>query len=304
MNNIPQQLSIAAQKLAASSIPRPQFEAELLLSLATGKSREEIIAHPEKELTTSQLEKFEEFVARRANHEPFSHISGEKEFMGLSFSITTDTLIPRPETEQLVEEAISTIKSFADEKILVADIGTGSGCIAVSVTALLQKENLLSGAISIAACDFSGLALEVCKKNIEKHSLAEKISTFEGDLLGPVTESNLLDDKQVFIALANLPYLSEEIYLSSPKTVREFEPKSALFSDDAGLSHYKKMLEQLLEIKKKNPALRIFAFLEISPEQKKSLSAFTNKLFPQENAEIEFFLDLAGKWRLAKIEIF
>jgi release factor glutamine methyltransferase len=275
-----------------------------LLSLATGKSREEIISHPEMELSASWMENFEKFVDRRANHEPFSHISGEKEFMGLPFIVTPDTLIPRPETEQIVEESIKIIKDIADKKMLIADIGTGSGCIAISVTTLLQKNNLLHPAISVVACDFSHLALTVCKQNIQKHLLTGKISTFEGDLLAPITENNLLESKQVLIIVANLPYLSEEIYLSSPKTVRKFEPKSALFSKEAGLSHYKKMLEQLLKIKKNNPALRIFAFLEISPEQKESLAVFVNELFSKENTKLEFFLDLSGKWRLVKIEIF
>ncbi len=303
MNEISQQLKAATTKLESCSIPLPHFEAELLLSLATGKSREEILAHPETELSDTELQKFKGFVARRAKDEPFSHISGEKEFMGLSFTVTPDTLIPRPETEQIIEEAVKTVRDIGEKKILIADIGTGSGCIAISTAVFLQKENLLSPEASIVACDFSGSALEICKQNIIRHSLKKNISTFSGDLLAPITKNNLLDSKEVLVTLANLPYLSEEIYLATPKTVQEFEPKSALYSPEDGLFHYKKMLGQLLEIKKNNSDLEIFALLEISPEQKESLSTFVTQNFDSKKTKMDFFLDLAGKWRLAKIEI-
>ncbi len=303
MFTISKQLGIATEKLKNQKISLPRFEAELLLSLATGRSREEILAHPETEISNIEMKKFKEFIARRAKDEPFSHISGEKEFMGTSFIVTADTLIPRPETEQMIEEAIKTVENVNQKNILIADIGTGSGCIAIATANILRKNNLLSPTTSIVASDISTSAIEICIKNIKKHSLASNIKTFNGNLLEPIVKNTLLNKKDALVILANLPYLSKEIYLASPKTVRAFEPESALYSPEAGLFHYKKMLKQLLEIKKNNPGLEIFAFLEISPEQKEALSFFVSENFNKQKIKLEFFRDLAGKWRLVKLKL-
>lgn len=293
----------ATKQLKKNSIENPRHEAELLLSLVTKKPREFILAHGEAEISDIEKETFESFVLRRANQEPFSHISGKKEFMGLSFIITPDTLVPRPETEMMVEHAIQTVKETYEKEILIADVGTGSGCIAISTAVFLKNQNLLSVATSIAALDVSTSALEICKQNIGKHSLREMVSALHGDLLEPITKSGLLKDKKLFIVLANLPYLSEEIYQNSPETVREFEPKTALFSEEKGLSHYRQLLEQTAQIKKENSSLKIIVFFEISPEQKELFPALVSEVLDGEKVELKYFQDLAKKWRLIRLEI-
>ncbi|MBT3356324.1 peptide chain release factor N(5)-glutamine methyltransferase [bacterium] len=303
MTTISTELAAATRKLKGDDLENARFEAEILLSLATKKTRETILTHPETELSEDEAETFREFVSRRSKHEPFSHISGEKEFMGFSFIVTTDTLIPRPETEILVEHASAVAQKFEGKNILIADIGTGSGCIAISTANLLREKHLLSPATSFVAIDISKEALAVCRRNIGKHSLDGVISVFNGDLLLPVIEKEIFQGNEVFIALANLPYLSAEIYASSPKTVQDFEPKSALFSKEQGLSHYRRLLEQILQIKKANPKMKIFALLEISPEQRDLFSNLAASIMGDKKIKLDFFQDLAGKWRLVKLEI-
>ncbi len=289
--------------LANHGIENSRFEAEFLLSFVLYKPREFLLAHEEFEVLENEVVKFEKLIERRAIQEPISQIVGNKEFFGLNFIVTKDTLTPRPETEMMVEEGISIIKEHCASPLLVLDIGTGSGCIAISVANKLEKEKVQLDKTSFSASDISKEALAICKKNIAKHELEGKITLLEGNLLSPALERKMLEGKKTFLVLANLPYLSEKIYSKTPVTVKNFEPKTSLYSDEEGLWHYKKLLEELLEIKNENPFMKIFALFEISPEQSESVSKLVSKFFPKQKVKFKLQKDLSGRWRMAKLVI-
>jgi release factor glutamine methyltransferase len=152
--------------------------------------------------------------------------------------------------------------------------------------------------------DISSEALKVAKQNAKLHNLAKKIKFLQGSLLDPIMKEfqakKLMPDK--LIVTANLPYLSKEIYSSAPIDVKKFEPKSALYSPEEGLQHYRKLLEQVSEhFIVVSGKFSVVCYLEISPEQKIPLQKLVTNIFP--SAKTEFTKDLAGKWRICKIDI-
>lgn len=282
------------------------LDMEILIAHSLGKTREFVLMYPEYSITKIQNTKINKYIRRRMSGEPIAYILKHKEFFGLDFIVNKDTLVPRPETELMVEQALSSVirHQASDEKITVIDVGTGSGCI---ITALAHgtKDN----GHTFFATDISKGALRIAKKNAKIHSLDKKIKFLHGSLLSPLIENCkfLPQDYPVgekivnsrMIILANLPYLSKEIYSSAPVDVKKFEPKSALYSPEQGLQYYRKLLEQIKELLISNDELQITAFFEISPEQKTSLTKIIKVIFPF--AKIEFSKDLAGKWRICKI---
>ncbi len=270
------------------------LDVELLLAHELRKSREFVLAHPEIELTKKQEVKSKELIARRLKHEPLAYILGHKEFYGLNFLVTRDTLIPRPETEMLVEKTLQVITKIKTGHINIIDVGTGSGNIIISIAKNLKKRK-----INYFGVDISKKALQVAKHNAKKNNLA-KIKFLQGNLLDPLVRNwELGIGNSKTIVLANLPYLSKEIYSATLPTVKNFEPKSALYSPASGLAHYEKLLKQikLLSTKYKIPT----TILEISPEQKPALKLLAVAYLP--GARIDFQKDLAGKWRICEINL-
>ncbi|MEP7162534.1 MAG: peptide chain release factor N(5)-glutamine methyltransferase [Candidatus Moraniibacteriota bacterium] len=266
---------------------RERLDTELLLAFVLGKERSFVLAHPEKKLSDRQDKRLGALIARRKIHEPLAYILGEKEFFGKTFSVNRFTLIPRPETEHLVEKAIEEIKkvlvSKKKQKIAIIDVGTGSGAIIVSIAEELVQQ---PQPLSFFASDISERALKVARKNSERHGL-KNVFFAKGDLLKPLIEK--LTDFDTLFLLANLPYLSEKLYASTPPDVRNFEPVSALLSGKDGLDHYRKLFTQISLLKRPR---EVSFFLEISPEQEKMLSKairHAHTVFP----------DLSGRARLA-----
>lgn len=260
------------------------LDAEILLAHTLRLTREILFTHPEEKIKLSNLTKFKKLVKRRAAHAPIAYIIGEKEFFGLTFKVNKHVLIPRPETEMLVEEALLRyrVKSLG---FRIIDVGTGSGAIAVCLA------KYLSGA-QIIATDISGAALQVAKQNAHRHGVTKKIKFLKKDLV----PSNLKAQTSYLIT-ANLPYLSERAYRTTSPEIKKYEPKSAFIG--GGLDGLNIIRALLLQIKKQR--LRGMALLEIDPSQKTKLFSFVKKNFP--NATFEIKKDLAGRDRLANLEI-
>lgn len=296
---IRQALTEAVSRLKEEDIPTPQLDAELLLANILKRSREFVFSHPKQTINESQIKKYESTIERRCLAEPIAYITGRKEFYGLKFFVDKSTLIPRPETELIVDEAISLLRSMFRNKLVVVDVGTGSGNIITSVAKNFQAESS-DEHVLFFGIDPSTRALEVAKKNAQKHNISEKVEFLRGRFLNPLIESpqfNIQDSS--ILVLANLPYLSEYIYNSSPGSVKNFEPKDALLSGDDGFDHYRKLLNQIKMLSAERCS-SIAAILEFSPEQKPLIVREVKSILP--NAKINLKKDLAVKWRVAIIE--
>lgn len=214
---------------------------ELLLTSVLHLQRIQLYTQFDRPLTNEELARFKGLLKRRLTHEPLQYILGETEFMGLKFSVDPHVLIPRPDTEILVESVVKRIQSrFApDEHITIVDIGTGSGCIAVSLAVMVH------GA-SIVAVDVSREALELARTNAERNSVSDRIEFRHHNFL----EETLND--RFHCIVSNPPYISRSEYEILPKEVREFEPKHALSDNSDGLTFFKRIAEQSASILQKN----------------------------------------------------
>ncbi len=295
------------------------LDLELLIAHTIKKPREFVMAHPEYTLSPAKIETCKLKLARRMRAEPLAYILGSKEFFGLPFLVSPATLIPRPETELMVEMALEEVASHRSSVIGIVDVGTGSGNIIISIAKNLeslchprvggdpvahQKVSTLDSRLhgndryNFYGIDISRDALAVAKRNAKKNDVATKIKFLHGNLLEPLIQNSKFKiQNSKMIILANLPYLSKKIYAATAPTVKKFEPKSALYSAKEGLAHYEKLFQQLKELTTNNREL--MAILEFSPEQKAALQKLILKYFPK--ARVIFKKDLARKWRLAII---
>ncbi|MDO8241266.1 MAG: peptide chain release factor N(5)-glutamine methyltransferase [Candidatus Moranbacteria bacterium] len=283
------------------------LDLDLIVAHSIKKTREFVMSHPEHKPTGAQLAKIKTFAQRRAKHEPLAYILGHKEFFGLNFKVSPDTLIPRPETELLVELAMQNVeretqnaKSLHDMRYTICDIGTGSGNIIISVAKTMTIDRLPM--INFFAIDISKEALKIAKQNAKINAISDKIKFIHGNLLDPIIKNptNYQLPTTNLVILANLPYLSQEIYSATLPNVKKFEPKSALWSAKEGLDHYEKLLQQIAELKSCY-IFHVSCFMEISPEQKTKLPKIIKKHLPQ--AKTQFHKDLAGKWRVCAIKV-
>ena len=280
------------------------LDLDLIVAQVIKKSREFVMAHPEHKPTGAQLAKIRTFAQRRGCHEPLAYILGYKEFFGLNFKVSPDTLIPRPETELLIELALKGAQAtknnpeYSEQKTNIIDIGTGSGNIIISMAT-----NHKLPTTNYYAIDISKGALKIAKQNARVNGVSDKIKFLHGNLLEPILKKDTRYKIQntKLIILANLPYLSQEIYSATLPNVKKFEPKSALWSAKEGLDHYERLLEQIKKLLVTDYELPVTIFLEISPEQKTKLPKIIKKYLSK--AQIEFYKDLANKWRVCKIVI-
>jgi len=225
-------LRAGSRILADAQIRTVEQDTRLLLQSATGLSLAQILAHPETVLPIDQEERFTQLVHRRADFYPLQYLVGEQEFYGRSFVVTPDVLIPRPETELLVERAVEQLKSFEQDEIRVVDIGTGSGC--VSVTLALENQR-----VRMTATDISEAALDVARANASRHGCLDRIEFLVGDTLEPV-RTRL---GQFSLIVSNPPYVSvdsEQVDVS----VALYEPRQAVFAGPSGLEIYFKIFDQ------------------------------------------------------------
>lgn len=279
------------------------LDIELIIAHTIKKSREFVLTHPEYKFTRNQKIKIENKIKQRIKEKPLAYILGNKEFFGLNFKVNRYTLIPRPETELLVEQAIKFIKTLQkkDIKINVIDIGIGSGNILITIAKQLEKQCFKNINYELFGIDISSKALLVAKYNSQKHRVKKKIKFFKNNLLLPIIKNKIDAHNSIFLVLANLPYLSKKIYNTSSNAIKKYEPRSALYSPKMGLSHYEKLFQQLKKLRSVYPSARIVCYLEISPEQKSSFKKMIKKIFPF--AKIFFRKDLAQKYRIVAIKI-
>jgi release factor glutamine methyltransferase len=229
----------AINQLQAEPIGPPRMAAETLLMHVLERDRSFLHAHPEYELTPSEQRAFEEAVAKRANGIPLQYITGHQEFWGLDFIVTRAVLIPRPETEHLVESAIKLIRASGIARPRLIDVGTGSGCIILSVAHEVKDAEL-------HAVDISPDALEVARENAERLRLIERVTFHKGDLL---TEFLGAPDFFDFV-LSNPPYVGRSEADKVQREVREHEPHVAVFGGDRGLDIYERLIPQAHQVLK------------------------------------------------------
>ncbi len=210
-------------------VQNTRADATLLLRYVLGIPQAEIYAGRERPLTALQTEKFNALIQERAKGKPIQYITGQQEFFGLTFHVTPDVLIPRPETEHLVEAAIARLQNHATPRI--ADVGTGSGAIAVALAHALPESEVL-------ALDISAAALAVASANAIQNGVAERIRFVESDLLAAVA------GERFDAIVSNPPYVAESERKVLPKEVREYEPSQALFSGPTGLEIYPRLIAE------------------------------------------------------------
>lgn len=226
-------------------VDSPRLSAELLLCDVLGLERIQLYTLYDRVVTPPQLAQLRGLVKRAGEHEPIAYLVGRCEFYSLPLTITPDCLIPRPETEHLVEKAILFLRERSDTQH-VLDLCTGSGCIASAIAKNVND-------IQIVATDISDAALKVAASNMEKLKLTEKVKLLCGDLFDPVIEG--LDDGRFDLIVSNPPYVSEVEYEKLDKNVKDYEPAHALLAGVDGLDVYKRIAEKVDSFLKPDGAL-------------------------------------------------
>ena len=275
---IAQTLQYALKRCRATSQPA-QLDAEVLLSFVLGHPIEYLLSHPEQVVSTLHKVRYDRLLKKRALGWPIAYLVGEKEFYKLRFFVSPNVLIPRPETEQLVDYLINYPLSHR-ARIRIADIGTGSGNLVVTLAQYLKKANFI-------ATDISRATLNIAAKNARLHKVANRIQFRHGSLLSPIRHS------RVDIVVANLPYLTKYQIRHSPTPEIRFEPGRAL---DGGRHGFEKIHAFLRQLSKSKVLAGLIA-LEIDPAQKKLLFTAVQKLLP--SYTITFLSDYSRKIRFA-----
>ncbi|HPF20139.1 MAG TPA: peptide chain release factor N(5)-glutamine methyltransferase [Syntrophomonas sp.] len=262
-------------------IKESRLEAEILLAHVLKKDRVYLYANYEAPVNPDERALYKEYIKRRTKSEPIAYITGHKEFMSLDLIVTPDVLIPRPETELLVETAIKAAKDL--EKVRIVDVGTGSGAIAVSLAYYLKQAQ-------VSATDISLPALKVACQNAERHQVSIDFhagSLLESFFTRPAGEPSAHFD----ILVANLPYVPETDRDSLEPQVRDFEPHLALFAGEDGLDLYRQLLPQARRVLPEGAIM----LLEIDPRQA-GLIASSMQGF----SEIRIIHDAAGRARMVQ----
>ena len=233
-------LKEAIARLGAANVPSHTLAAELLLMHALGRDRTWLYAYPEEPLDSVAAEKYLALVARRAAGEPTQYLTGKQEFWGLEFEVTPAVLIPRPETEHVVEVALERLRARHSNEpnapLRVADVGTGSGCLAVALAHELPHAEIF-------ATDISAEALEVARRNAERHGVADRIHFHHCGLLRGLAHESRFD-----LIVSNPPYVARNEAADLPREVREHEPHSALFGGATGVEFYAQLVREAAQV--------------------------------------------------------
>ena len=263
-----------------------QLDAQVLLCHILGIERAMLYAYPEREITSQQEQQYFALIARRKQHEPVAYLTEHKEFYGLDFFVDKRVLIPRPETELLVEKGLEIIKrGIAGGHVpVVADVGTGSG--AIPITIAVEEPRLPY----LYATDISPDALEVARLNCQRHHVTERVRLLQGNLISPLPES-------VDLLLANLPYIGTDEIDDIPPDVRFYEPYQALFSGQDGLELLRRLAEEVRRYNVLKPAGVLL--LEIGYQQREQLTDLMYKLW--DDAYIVCVKDNAGFDRILQV---
>ncbi len=238
-------LKDAAAALSTAGISNARLDAEVLLSHSIRKDRVWLITHRDDVLEDKEQRDFDEAIRRRTKREPLQHLIGNQEFWGLEFKVTPDVLIPRPETEFLIEAALA-IAQDRNRQVRIIDLCTGSGCIAVSLAKELTSAHVL-------ATDASMRALAVARENARDHGVADRIRFLEGDLFEPLEELDIRAG--IDIIVSNPPYVKSGDLPALQPEVRDYEPEMALISGPEGTEIAATIIKIASGYLKKNGAL-------------------------------------------------
>ncbi|MBU1149313.1 peptide chain release factor N(5)-glutamine methyltransferase [Patescibacteria group bacterium] len=269
---IQQALKQASEKIKIVT-SQSRLEAEYLLGYVINQDHVFLHANPEKEITKKQLTKYNNIIDQRAKGKPVAYLTGQQEFYGLKFFTKPGVLIPRPESEQLIDLALEQIPENTHWQI--ADIGTGSGCLAVSLAT--QRPNC-----AFLAVDKSVNALAIAKLNIRKYKLSRKIKLIPGNLLAPLL------NKKLNLIIANLPY-GTPVEIDNEPTIKH-EPRMAISGGPDGLNPYRVFLKQLRQ-RSDHPIV----ILEIDPRRKIKLGKLIKTKLP--DYQTTWKKDLSNRWR-------
>ena len=287
MTTIREALTRGTKQLKQAGLQYPRLDVQVLLCHVLEVERPALYTYPNQQLTPEQEQLYFSLVARRERGEPIAYITGHKEFYSLDFLVDKRVLIPRPETEHLVEEALRVIRSKFEvgQQPIVADIGTGSGIIPITLAVQEPRLPYLYG------CDISADALEVARLNCQRHHVEQRVRLLQGDLLAPLPEP-------VDILTANLPYIGTEETSMLDTDVRDYEPHLALFSGPQGLDLLRRFLLDAEQPGKLKPGAVLL--LEIGYQQREPLTQLLRDSWP--SAAFRFIQDYAGYDRLLYID--
>jgi release factor glutamine methyltransferase len=283
--NIENVLKTATHRLTQVGCDTPYLDAEVLLAHTLYEDRTWLYVHHKACLDKNQLDTFDHLITRREQREPVAYITGHKEFFALEFLVNSHVLIPRPETELLVELIINNEQLInSNEQLLIVDVGTGSGCIAITLAKYLRYASLL-------AIDVSYQALQVARQNAIRHQVLDRIGFLAGDLLAPLAAP-------VDLIVSNPPYVNQS-ELTDPYTtpeVNRYEPQSALNGGREGLETIRRLLAQANKNLKPGGSL----IIEIGYNQGQTVTDLARTYFPMANIEVK--KDLAGLDRVLIVQ--
>lgn len=256
-------------------------DAELMLMDILSLKRMDLYVNFDRPLTQKERDQMKGYILRRAAQEPVQYITGNTFFMGLPFKVNTDVLIPRFDTEILIDTVLKSIKQYwPNEQLLIIDVGTGSGAIAVALAKYTSAE--------VIGLDISAQALALAQENAVLNKLAERIEFIESDLLTEIIKRNI--DKKILI-VSNPPYVTLEEYQQLPVEISKHEPKQALIAQDNGLEYYKKISSQALLLSDKVKGI----FFEIGSTQGGAVRKILEEGFQK---QVYVVKDLGGNERV------
>ena len=263
----------AARARLASTSQYPRRDAELILAHVLGCDQTALFTHPERPLSTKEAEQFEALLRRRLANEPVQYLTGTQEFFGLLFEVSPDVLIPRPETEHLVEAVLERFQR--DVNLRIVDVGTGSGAIAVAIAHALPRSR-------VTAVDLYPSALEIARRNAERHGVIDRVTLLQSDLLAAAGST------EFDVVVSNPPYVADGEVLEPQ--VANYEPNSALYAGPTGLEIYQRLIPQARTVLKP----RGWLIMEIGYGQRPALEALLGGW-----TEVSFVPDLQGIPRAA-----
>ena len=273
MPTIAETLKAASLQLKNAEVPNDVLDAQTLLAYTINQDRTYLIIHFNDPLSEEKINKYQSFITRRATGEPLQYITGRQEFFGLEFEVTPAVLIPRPETELIVEETLLLSQNIAQP--LIIDAGTGSGCIAIALARELENAVII-------ATDISAEALEVASRNAAKHGVENRVNFINCDLLNGIPKNTKAD----FI-VSNPPYITPEEIATLQREVRDWEPHTALTDYADGLNFYRRLLVEAGEFLQPEGYL----IFEMGYEQVERIGALIDREFW---SEPKILLDLQG----------
>ncbi len=272
------------ERFRKEGLTTPRLDAEVLLAETLGMDRVALYTHFDQPVQPGELMRFKKLIQRRLRREPVAYIVGQREFWSLKFIVTPDVLIPRPETEILVMEALKVLSQPEQTKrrIRILEMGTGSGAISVALAKELPSA-------SVVATDLSEKALSIAEENALRNGVGERILFLQGDLFDPLEKGSIFE-----LIITNPPYIPQDYFPSLPPEVRDFEPRVALDGGRDGLNFFRRVLPRLGEYL--SPEGWVLAEIGAGQDQKVREIAAANP----DLDSCDFLPDLAGIKRVFK----